>query len=44
MIGNIEEIAFKKEFITDYQFYDLVNSMPNCAYQEYLLAKYPMLV
>ena len=44
MIGNIHEIAFRKGFISNSQFYDLVDSMPDCAYQDYLLEKYPVLV
>jgi len=44
MIGNIEEIAFRKGFISSKEFYDIVDGMPDCAYQNYLFEKYPVLV
>ena len=44
MIGNIEEIAFKKGYIHTNQFYELVDNMPDCRYQNYLFEKYPLLV
>ena len=44
MIGNIEEIAFKKGYIDTSHFYELVDNMPDCAYQNYLFEKYPVLV
>ena len=44
MIGNLEEIAFRKKFISSNDFHELVDSMPDCAYQDYLLEKYPVLV
>ena len=44
MIGNIEEIALKKGFINNSQFYELVDNMPECEYRNYLEEKYPVLV
>ena len=44
MIGNLEEIAYKKRFITEEQFNELICKMPDCKYREYLRHKYPVLV
>lgn len=35
-VGCIEEIAFAKNFISKKEFSDLINSMPNCTYRDYL--------
>ena len=44
MIGNLEEIAYKKHFITEEQFCEIICKMPDCMYKEYLQHKYPVLV
>jgi glucose-1-phosphate thymidylyltransferase len=36
-VACIEEIAFKKGFISREQFSELLNSLPNCAYKDYLV-------
>ena len=44
MIGNIEEIAYKKGFVDEDEFQSLIGAMPDSGYKEYLDWKYPMLV
>lgn len=44
MIGNIEDIAYKKGFIDENTFQELIESMPNSSYKKYLESKYPVLV
>lgn len=36
-VACVEEIAFKKGFITKQQFSGLLNTLPNCAYRDYLV-------
>lgn len=43
MIGCLEEIAFKKRFITDDEFQQLVREMPLGNYKRYLRDKYDVL-
>ena len=43
MIGCLEEVAFKKGFIGEDEFYDLVRDMPSSQYRTYLKDKYEML-
>tara|TARA_R100000808_G_C2155447_1_gene167987 strand:+ start:11124 stop:12023 length:900 start_codon:yes stop_codon:yes gene_type:complete len=40
MIGCVEEIAYKKEFISYNQFCNVISSLPNCQYRTYLERKY----
>ena len=40
MIGCLEEIAYKKNFITEEAFYQLIHEMPDCQYKRYLEWKY----
>ena len=40
MIGCVDEIAYKKGFINEDQFWDLLNSMPSCQYKHYLQDKH----
>ena len=44
MIGNIEEIAYRKQFINDDEFQTLIGNMPCSPYSQYLQSKYPVLV
>tara|TARA_R100000084_G_C4641857_1_gene144311 strand:+ start:17 stop:916 length:900 start_codon:yes stop_codon:yes gene_type:complete len=43
MIGNVEDIAYKKGFINDSMFNGLIEMMPNSAYKNYLESKYTVL-
>ena len=44
MIGNLEEIAFRKGFIDEDTFQSLIYNMPDSQYCNYLEHKYPVLV
>lgn len=42
MIGCIEETAFKNEFISQDEFWSLLETMPNSNYRDYMLHKYDL--
>ena len=44
MIGNLEEIAYKKDFITENKFRELIRDMPLSQYKRYLRDKYEVKV
>tara|TARA_R110002167_G_scaffold333381_3_gene540433 strand:- start:3470 stop:4378 length:909 start_codon:yes stop_codon:yes gene_type:complete len=44
MIGCIEEVAYKKGFITEDDFLALVTELPDSGYKRYLFDKIPLLV
>lgn len=43
MIGNIEDIAYRKGFINDSTFQELIEAMPKSSYKNYLESKYTVL-
>ena len=44
MIGCIEEVAYKKGFITEDDFITLATELPDSGYKRYLFEKIPLLV
>ena len=44
MIGCIEEVAYKKRFITEDEFIALATELPDSGYKRYLFEKIPLLV
>ena len=44
MVGCIESTAYKRGFINEDEFWQLITDMPECEYKEYLKNKYPVLI